>query len=59
MQSNDGAHFWISFVTLVGGGFLAYSSPELKDMVVPAITTVVGFWFGAKAANGNGKGNGV
>lgn len=56
----DAAHFWISFVTLVGGGYLAANHPELQAAVIPSVTTVLGFWFGARSMkNGNGNGNGV
>lgn len=38
----------IALVVIIGGGVLAYLSPELQGYVFPVIALIVGYYFGAK-----------
>lgn len=56
---HDSKHFWLSVLAMCGGTFVAIQQPELQQFATSAVTLIVGYWFGAKAGNGHGKGNGV
>jgi len=38
----------IAVVVIIGGGVLAYLSPELQGYAFPVIALVIGYYFGAK-----------
>lgn len=40
----------IACIALVGGGFLSHLHPELRDSIFPAITLVLGYFFGKNGA---------
>lgn len=35
-------------IVIVGGGILAYLSPDLQGYIFPVIALVIGYYFGAK-----------